>query len=106
MRMMELYIQHGAMNLCNMHTSYAVSVLCTCVQVITLACYLQTFPASLLSGCMELSHTDVIYHFQMSAVSAIQGELVEGTLSPIDSRSTIYVPKPGTCSSMSPTIPF
>ena len=59
--------------------------------------YLQTFSASVLSGCMELSHTDVIYHFQMSAVSTIQGELVEGTLSSIDARTTIYVPRPGKC---------
>ena len=87
-----------------MHAVYAVSMLCRINN--SCACYLQTFPASSLSGCMELSHTEVIYHFQMSAVSVIQGELVEGTLSPIDARTTIYVPKPGTCSSMSPTIPF
>ena len=44
---------------------------------------------------MQLSQTDVIYHFQMSAVSEVQGELLEGTLSSITSSTTVYVPKPG-----------
>ena len=44
---------------------------------------------------MTVSPTDLIYHFQMSAVAAIYGVAIEGTLSSVSVLSTIFVPKPG-----------
>ena len=47
------------------------------------------------SGCMWLNHTGVSYQFQMSAVSVVGGELLEGSLSDITAFTILYVPKPG-----------
>ena len=44
---------------------------------------------------MPVSPTGLIYHFQMSAVAAIYGVAIEGTLSSVTALSTIFVPKPG-----------
>ena len=57
--------------------------------------FLQTFAGSQRSGCMTLSVTGVVYHFQMSAVALISGVQVEGSLSPYSTLTTIYVPPPG-----------
>ena len=58
---------------------------------------LQTFPGRKRSGCMHVSPTGLIYHFQMSAVtvSAVNGVAIEGTLSSVSAMSTLYVPNPG-----------
>ena len=56
---------------------------------------LQTFPGSQRSGCMQVNPTGLIYHFQMSAVSAVNGIQIEGTLSSLSAMSTVYVPSPG-----------
>ena len=47
------------------------------------------------SGCMRLNHTGVSYKFQMSAVSVVGGELLEGSLSDITALTILYVPQPG-----------
>ena len=47
------------------------------------------------SGCMRLNHTGVSYQFQMSAVSVVGGELLEGSLSDITALTILYVPQPG-----------
>ena len=44
---------------------------------------------------MQVSPTGLIYHFQMSAVSAVNGIQIEGTLSSVSAMSTVYVPNPG-----------
>ena len=44
---------------------------------------------------MRLSATEVIYHFQMSAVAVINGLTVEGSLSPYSSQTTVFVPDLG-----------
>jgi deleted-in-malignant-brain-tumors protein 1 len=55
----------------------------------------KTFPGSQSSGCMQVSPTGLIYHFQMSAVSAVNGIQIEGMLSSLSAMSTVYVPNPG-----------
>ena len=44
---------------------------------------------------MQVSPTGLIYHFQMSAVAAVNGVPIEGTLSSVSALSTVYVPNPG-----------
>ncbi|CAI8040608.1 Soluble scavenger receptor cysteine-rich domain-containing protein SSC5D [Geodia barretti] len=55
----------------------------------------KSLPGSQRSGCMRLSVTGVIYHFQMSAVVIINGRRVEGALSPYSPQTTLFVPEPG-----------
>ena len=57
--------------------------------------FLQTFPGRNRTGCIELGVTGVIYHFQMSAVAVINGDYIEGSLSPFSETTTIFVPLPG-----------
>ena len=44
---------------------------------------------------MQVSPTELIYHFQMSAVATVNGVPIEGTLSSVSALSTVYVPNPG-----------
>ena len=48
------------------------------------------------SGTMEVNVTAQTYKFQMSTLSYVGGELVEGDLSLVGPESIVFVPMPGT----------
>ena len=56
---------------------------------------LQSFPATQRSGCMSVNPTGLVYHFQMSAVAAVNGEAIEGMLSSVNELTIVYVPNSG-----------
>ena len=56
---------------------------------------LQTFLGRQSSGCMQVNPTELIYHFQMSAVAIVNGIRIEGMLSSVNEQSIVYVPNPG-----------
>ena len=55
---------------------------------------------------MELKKTALYYKFQMSTVSYIGGEPVEGDLSSVGPESIVFVPNPGIHTLLSQIIEF